>query len=49
MDDVHGSTPRGRIALLASSAAGGDPTIPLAFAALCSDLLTALRSAVTDG
>ena len=46
---LHGSTPRGRIALLASSATGGDPTIPPAFAALCSDLLTALRTAVTDG
>ncbi|NLH69694.1 MAG: hypothetical protein GX454_05890 [Brooklawnia sp.] len=40
---VHASSPRGRIALLASSAAGGDPTIAPAFAALCNDLLERLR------
>lgn len=39
---AHGSPPQGRIALLASSAAGGDPTVAPAFASLCSDLLEAL-------
>ena len=40
---LHASTPRGRIAVLASSAAGGDATVAPAFAALCNDLLAALR------
>lgn len=40
---LHTSTPRGRIALLAASAAGGDATVAPAFAALCNDLLAALR------
>lgn len=40
---LHASTPQGRIALLASSAAGGDATVAPAFAALCNDLLAALR------
>ena len=40
---LHASTPRGRIAVLASSAAGGDATVAPAFAALCTDLLAALR------
>lgn len=40
---LHATTPRGRIALLAASAAGGDATVAPAFAALCNDLLAALR------
>ncbi len=40
---LHATSPRGRIALLAASAAGGDATVAPAFAALCNDLLAALR------
>lgn len=39
----HATSPRGRIALLASSAAGGDATVAPALAVLCNDLLGALR------
>lgn len=39
---THASTPSGRIAQLAASAAAGDPTVAPAFAALVSDLLAAL-------
>ncbi|MBK8460144.1 MAG: hypothetical protein IPL43_08120 [Micropruina sp.] len=45
---LHASTPRGRIALLASSAAGGDITVAPAFAALCNDLLAALQTRPTQ-
>ena len=38
----HASTPEGRIAQLAASAAQGDPTVAPAFGALVTDLLTAL-------
>ena len=40
---LHATTPRGRIVLLAASAAGGDATVAPAFAALCNDLLAAQR------
>lgn len=40
---LHASTARGRLALLAASAAGGDATVAPAFTALCNDLLAALR------
>lgn len=40
---LHATSPRGRIAHLAASAAGGDATVAPAFAALCNDLLAALR------
>ncbi|MGH3546087.1 MAG: hypothetical protein ACRDPW_09215 [Mycobacteriales bacterium] len=39
---THASTPQGRIALLATSATQGDPTVAVAFAALITDLLAAL-------
>lgn len=39
---AHASTPQGRLAILAASAAQGDPTVPPAFAALVGDLLAAL-------
>lgn len=39
---AHASTPQDRIALLAASAAQGDPTVAPAFAALVMDLLSAL-------
>jgi hypothetical protein len=39
---AHGSTPQGRIAVLAARAAQGDPTVAPAFAALVRELLTAL-------
>lgn len=39
---AHASSPAGRIAQLAASAALGDPTVAPAFAALVADLLTAL-------
>lgn len=39
---IHAVTPQGRIAQLATSAAQGDPTIAPAFAALVTDLLSAL-------
>lgn len=39
---THASTPQSRIALLATSAAQGDPTVAPAFAALVTDLLSAL-------
>lgn len=39
---THASTPQGRIAQLAASAAQGDPTVAPAFAALVGDLLSAL-------
>jgi hypothetical protein len=42
---AHGTTPQGRLAVLASSAAQGDPTVPVAFAALVGDLLAALAMA----
>ena len=40
---LHASTARGRIALPAASAAGGNATVAPAFAALCNDVLAALR------
>lgn len=39
---AHGTTPQGRMALLAASAAQGDPTVAPAFAALVTELLAAL-------
>ncbi|MGV1006849.1 MAG: hypothetical protein ACOYEV_19255 [Candidatus Nanopelagicales bacterium] len=39
---THASTPHGRIALLTTRAAPGDPTVAPAFAALVSELLSAL-------
>lgn len=39
---AHGSVPQGRLALLASDAAQGDPTVAPAFAALVSELLAAV-------
>jgi len=39
---AHASTPQGRIAQLADSAAQGDSTVAPAFAALVTDLLSAL-------
>jgi hypothetical protein len=39
---AHASTPRGRIAQLAASAAHGDPTVAPAFASLVADLLASL-------
>lgn len=39
---AHGSTPQGRIPVLAAGAAQGDPTVAPAFAALVSKLLTEL-------
>ncbi len=40
---MHASSPRDRIAVLTAAAAGGDATVAPAFAALCNDLLDALR------
>lgn len=40
----HASGPGGRVALLAASAAQGDPTVAPAFAALITELLASLRA-----
>jgi hypothetical protein len=39
---LHGSTPSGALAVLAATAASGDPTIAPSFAALTNRLLAAL-------
>jgi hypothetical protein len=44
---AHASAPQGRIALLAASAAHGEHTVALAFAALVTDLLSALGQKAT--